>query len=220
MNDNTIFPLDYWSEEDQLRRKYVNDIIGWLYTKLPAKFAEIYVCIDRFNETSYNLGIYSDDRYGQCPDNRIIIINMRSFDFLPIPVMPEPEEQLPDYDTRSSTKIGISKDHPTLGYLVDPETNKFRKDVVDTSILHTVVHEWIHPLVFTDFEYSADDYYNHNAYLFQIEYLVDLKTYWFIINNMHEIRQVLGVNVDAVYLTEMLNCKKARYFNNGIFPLK
>lgn len=210
--NNEIFPLDRFYEEDIQNRIFLENVISWLYTKLPANFSAIYVCKDRFRDTSYVSINYSKSNPYGIWLNIIININMN----LSIPSYKE-NVKMDDYNNHEIPIYSIEDlyQDPRYSYIFT-QNKEICVDIFKTFLLHSVVHEWMHTLTFTDAIYSE----SHNEYNYQIEYLVNLKTHNFILQNKNEIEYLFDFEVNERYLTELLNSFKRDYFNDGIFPLK
>lgn len=181
---------------------YCIAFLRWMFTKVPNRFREIIFVKEGERKSSYNIVLVNElNRYGLDPNHRTLYINLDSLMNMKVP---DDSQDIPKYTGEYKKKV---KNNPS-NYSFMSETD-IRKNLnaCITVLMATLVHEVMHSFVLTDF-YQCDN----DAYMWQIEYLVDARTRDFLYQYESEIKMVFNIDICHAYIDMYLEFARSKYF--------
>ena len=197
-----VFPFVRLTKQEHFLKMYCIAFLRWMFTKVPNKFREIIFVKEGKKRASCNRVLTSDeDRYGLDPDCRMLIINLDSLFTMKIP---DDSKGIPKYMGEYEEQVELD---PSKYPFLFEKDEKEKLNVVITILMETLVHEVMHSFVLTDFCQCDND-----AYMWQIEYLVDARTRDFLYQYESEIKMVFNIDICLTYIDRYLEFARRKYF--------
>lgn len=203
MNMNEpVFPFVRLTEYEHLQKIFCISFLRWMFTKVPNRFKEVIFVKEGERKCSHNIVLVNEfNRYGLDPTLRTLYINLDTLMYMKVP---DNSKDIPKYTGEYKEKVEIDLSNYSSMFGKD---EREKVNVCITVLMATLVHEVMHSFVVTDFHQS-----DNNAYMWQIEYLVDARTRDFLYHYESEIKTVFNIDICHAYIDMYLEFARRKYF--------